>query len=560
MLSQLTIHNFALVEHLDIELMPGMTAITGETGAGKSIMLDALGLTLGDRADLDVIRTGADKADICASFTLQDNKEAQAWLEERDFPVSEDQCLLRRVLTRDGRSRAYINGQATTLAELKTLGEMLIDIHNQHEHQSLLKTATHQRLLDAFGGLQDLSANVSQQALAIRKLSQEISSLRQLSDANSAQLELLTFQVQELEELGLQANEFQALDAEQKQLSHAEAALASLQEIQDLCDGNEEFNLEQGLRRATTLLDAIPFNNTLLAEANTLLNNALIQVEEASATLRHATDKIEMNPARLEEVDQRLGLVLKLARKHKVAPEDLHAFSGDLKERLRGVTGADDKIATLEQQLKNLQGKYHTAASELSQKRTKAARQLEKAVNAQLAKLGMASARFSLDLRTDTKAQSGLNGYDAAEFLISTNPGQPPKSLVRIASGGELSRISLAIQVVTAQTSSIPTLVFDEVDVGIGGGTAKAVGELLQQLGEKGQVLCVTHQSQVAAQAHQHMLVSKAASKNSTVTSLTRLDGEPRIKEIARMLGGDELTENSLAHARELVGNAGQEL
>ncbi len=555
MLSQLTIHNFALVEHLDIELMPGMTAITGETGAGKSIMLDALGLTLGDRADLDVIRTGADKADICASFTLADNAEAQAWLNDHDFPSSDEQCLLRRVLTRDGRSRAYINGQATTLAELKTLGEMLIDIHNQHEHQSLLKTATHQRLLDAYGGLQEFSANVTQQALAIRKLAQEISTLRQLSDANSAQLELLTFQVQELEELALHAGEFVALDAEQKQLSHAEAALSALQEIQDLCNGSEEFNLEQGMRRATTLIDAIPFSNPLLAEAAAMLNNALIQVEEASATLRHATDRIEMNPARLEEVDERLALVLKLARKHKVAPEDLHTFSSDLQEKLRGVSGADDKVAALELQLKTLQAKYQALASELSQKRTKAARQLEKAVNIQLGKLGMASARFSLDLHTDLKAPAGTNGFDAAEFLISTNPGQTPKPLVRIASGGELSRISLAIQVVTAQTSSIPTLVFDEVDVGIGGGTAKAVGELLQQLGEKGQVLCVTHQSQVAAQAHQHMLVSKSASKNSTVTSLTRLDGELRIKEIARMLGGDELTENSLAHARELVGS-----
>ncbi|MES2625826.1 MAG: DNA repair protein RecN [Pseudomonadota bacterium] len=557
MLSQLTIHNFALVEHLDIELMPGMTAITGETGAGKSIMLDALGLTLGDRADLDVIRTGADKADICASFTLHDNTEAQAWLEEHDFPANEDQCLLRRVLTRDGRSRAYINGQTTTLAELKTLGEMLIDIHNQHEHQSLLKTSTHQRLLDAFGGLQEHSAKVNQQALAIRKLSQEISALRQMLDTNSAQLELLTFQVQELDDLGLRAGEFQELDAEQKQLSHAEAALAALQEVQDLCNGAEEFNLEQGLRRSTTLLEDIPFSNPLLAEAATLLNNALIQVEEAGATLRHAADRIEMNPTRLVEVDQRLGVILKLARKHKVTPEELHVFSNDLQEKLRGVSGTDDKVVALEQQLQGLQTKYNSLAAELSQKRTKAARQLEKAVNAQLAKLGMASARFTLDLHTDTKAPAGINGYDSAEFLISTNPGQPPKPLVRIASGGELSRISLAIQVVTAQTSSIPTLVFDEVDVGIGGGTAKAVGELLQQLGEKGQVLCVTHQSQVAAQAHQHMLVSKSASKNSTVTSLTRLDGEPRIKEIARMLGGDDLTENSLAHARELVGNGG---
>jgi DNA repair protein RecN (Recombination protein N) len=557
MLTQLTIQNFALVTRLDIELQNGMTALTGETGAGKSIMLEALGLTLGDRADLEVIREGSERADISASFTLQDNADACAWLQEHDVAVDDDLCILRRVLTRDGRSRAWINGQPTTLAELKTLGEMLIDIHSQHEHQSLLKTATHQRLLDAFGGLGELAAQVRIQAGRARGLQHEISSLQTAAAGNAAQLELLTFQVQELDELGLREGEFETLEAEQKELSHADAALAALQELQALCNSDESFNLEQGLRRACAVLESIPFHTPLLQEAGTLLNTALIQVEEAGSSLQRAAERIEQNPARLEEVDQRLALLLRLARKHKCTPAELYGQGQALAAQLAGISGADVRIEALEQELATCLVAYHKTATELSKKREKAARQLEKAVNTQLAKLGMAAASLTLALNSEPKAAPANGGFDATEFLVSTNPGQPPRPLARIASGGELSRISLAIQVVTAQTSSIPTLVFDEVDVGIGGGTAKAVGELLRQLGDRGQVLCVTHQPQVASHAHQHLLVSKRSDGAAAVTQLTPLDRKQRITEIARMLGGDDLTEKSLAHARELLGQVG---
>lgn len=554
MLNQLIIRNFALVDHLDIELQAGMTAITGETGAGKSIMLDALGLTLGDRADLDVIRDGEERADISAVFSLRGNADALAWLHEHDMPAQDEECILRRVLTRDGRSRAYINGQPTTLAELKTLGEMLIDIHSQHEHQSLLKTAFHQRMLDAFGGLQDLAGKVKSLAGEARALQNRIDTLKTAAADSSAQIELLTFDVQELMELGLQEGELASLETEHKQLSHADTALVSLQEVQGLCTGNEDFNLEQGLRRATALLDIIPFRNPLVEEAAQMLNSALIQVEEAGATLLRAADRIEQNPVRLEEVDERLGLIHKLARKHKVTPAELYQHGQDLAARLQGLSGADGQVEVLEKQLKQLLANYQSAASDLSKQRGKAALQLEKAVNVQLSRLGMATARFSLALNSSKAGGPANNGYDAAEFLVSTNPGQPPRPLAKIASGGELSRISLAIQVVTAQTSAIPTLVFDEVDVGIGGGTARAVGELLQELGNKGQILCVTHQPQVAAQAAQHLLVSKSSGKKSTTTTLTPLALPARINEIARMLGGDDLSEKSRAHAKELLG------
>jgi len=556
MLTQLTIQNFALVSRLDLELQSGMTAVTGETGAGKSIMLEALGLALGDRADLEVIRTGSDRADISACFTLQGNPDAETWLQEHAMGTDDGLCILRRVLSRDGRSRAWVNGQPTTLAELKTLGEMLIDIHSQHEHQSLLKAATHQRLLDAFGGLAALAATVRDHAGRSRALEQEINTLRAAAAGSAAQLELLTFQAQELAELGLQAGEFEALEAEQKELSHADAALAALQELQALCTGAEDFNLEQGLRRAGTVLDSIPFRTPLLEEAASLLNSALIQVEEAGSSLQRAAERIEQNPVRLEEVDQRLALILRLARKHKVLPAELPAHGEALAKQLAGLSNTDTHIDTLEKQLAQSLATYQQAASELSKKRHKAALQLEKAVNTQLAKLGMAAARLSLALHSNPAAPPGNGGYDAAEFLVTTNPGQPPRPLARIASGGELSRISLAIQVVTAQTTAIPTLVFDEVDVGIGGSTAKAVGELLQQLGGRGQVLCVTHQPQVAAHAHQHLLVSKRSEGEATITQLTALGQKERINEVARMLGGDQLTDKSLAHARELLAQA----
>ncbi len=555
MLSHLAIQNFALVQQLDLELQSGMTAITGETGAGKSIMLDALGLTLGDRADQDVIRAGMERADISATFSIAADDDAHTWLQEHDFPLEGSECILRRVLTRDGRSRAYINGQSASLAELKLLGELLIDIHSQHEHQSLLKVATHQRLLDGFGGLQALAASVQTAAQAIRQFSTDLAALKNRSADDAAQVELLGYQVKELSELNLAAGELAQLENEHSLLSHADAALASLQEVTGLCTDNDDFNLEQSLRRACSVLEALPFENPQLQEALTLLQAALIQVEEAGSVIHKAASRIEADPARLEEIDQRLGAIHNLARKHRVPPAELHLHAQALAAKLKLLNVSDEEIAVREQQLKAMQDNYRQQAGELSTKRAKAALQLEKAINGQLAKLGMGSAKFQVALNSDPKRAPAAGGNESTEFLVSTNPGQPPKPLIKIASGGELSRISLSIQVVIAQTTTIPTLVFDEVDVGIGGSTAKAVGELLQQLGKRGQVLCVTHQAQVAAQAHQHLLVSKMTVKQNTTTSLVELAKPQRIREIARMLGGDALTENSLAHAEELLAS-----
>lgn len=553
MLQQLAINNYAIVDTLEIELESGMTVITGETGAGKSIMLDALGLALGDRADREVIRGGADRADITACFTLPDNPDVTAWLKANDFDMDEHGCILRRVITRDGRSRAYINGQPTTLGNLKDLGEMLIDIHSQHEHQSLLKTATHQRLLDDYCGLQEASAQVRTLATKWRQLNQELEQIKSRAEESNAQYQLLSYQVKELEELALGDGELEALEEEHRKLSHGEESVLVNQQVLDLCSENEEFNIAQSLGRALTLLQDIPYASRQTEEAGNLLNTALIQVEEAASALKHAIDQFELDPQRLEEIDQRLGLVHQLARKHHVQAAELPALASRLADELAGLSEADVQIDLMEKELASLLSRYQEQAAKLSDAREKGAKKLGKEINSQLARLGMEAASFSVALTRFSDSMPRTSGLESTEFLVSTNPGQPPRPMVKIASGGELSRISLAIQVVTAQTSAIPTLVFDEVDVGIGGGVARSVGELLRKLGDKGQVLCVTHQPQVASQGHHHLYVSKSSDKASTATQLRQLDREERVKEIARMLGGEDLSAQSLAHAEKML-------
>ena len=553
MLQQLTINNYAIVDSLEIELDPGMTVITGETGAGKSIMLDALGLTLGDRADREVIRGGAERADITACFTLPDNPDVTDWLQAHDFDSEDSACILRRVITRDGRSRAYINGQPTTLNNLRDLGEMLIDIHSQHEHQSLLKTATHQRLLDDYCGLQKSSAEVRSLASKWRRLNEELEQIRNKAEESNAQYQLLSYQVKELEELNLAEDELEALEEEHRKLSHGEESVVVNQQVLDLVSENDEFNLEQSLNKAIALLQDIPYASKQTEEACNLLNTALIQVEEAASALKHAIDQFEIDPQRLGEIDQRLALIHQLARKHHVPANELPALFLKLSDDLSGLSEADVQIELMAEELGRLHKQYAEKAASLSDDRDKGAKKLAREINAQLAKLGMEAASFSVALTRFSDNTPRPGGLEGIEFLVSTNPGQPPRPLVKVASGGELSRISLAIQVVTAQTSAIPTLVFDEVDVGIGGGVARAVGELLRKLGDRGQVLCVTHQPQVASQGHQHLYVSKSSDKDSTATQLQALSKKERIEEVARMLGGDEISEKSLAHAKELL-------
>ncbi len=553
MLTHLAIQNFALVSALELEFGSGMTAITGETGAGKSILLDALGLTLGDRADMGVIRQDCDRADITATFLLTQQAQALAWLAEQEIAVEDNTCLLRRVLSRDGRSRAWINGQPCTLTQLSQLGGLLIDIHSQHEHQSLLKTSTHQLLVDTFGQLETQALKVRTLAQQHRKLLDTLESLQQTGLELRAQQELLTYQVQELQELNPKKGEFAELEAEHQRLTHAESILSTLQAVASICSENENFNLEQGLSRTVALLQDIPHRTPLLEETIGLLESAKIQVEEASRNLDRAAGQVELNPERLQDVDNRLGALHSAARKHRRVEESLPEYLLSLEAELTTLSKIDERSGEIQAELDKIFTEYSDAACQLSRARKKAGDKLEKAVNQELYRLGMASAKLSLAYHAHKAEEIHPQGFEQIELLISTNPGQEPKPLVKIASGGELSRVSLAIQVVIAQNMSIPTLVFDEVDVGIGGATAKVVGELLRGLGTRGQVLCVTHQAQVAAQSHQHLLVSKHVTNESTETSLVLLNKKERVSEVARMLGGDENSIKSLAHATELL-------
>ncbi|UCJ16806.1 DNA repair protein RecN [Pseudomonas sp. MM211] len=555
MLVHLSVHNYAIVEHLDLELDKGMSVISGETGAGKSIMLDALGLTLGDRADSGVVRPGADKADILASFDLGDIPEAHTWLAERDLD-NDGPCILRRVITTEGRSRGYINGTPCPLGDLKALGELLIDIHSQHEHQSLLKADTHRRLLDEYANAQELARQVHLAAQRWKQTRSELERLASQGDEQRARHQLLSYQLEELENLGLGDNELEQLEQDHKALTNAEGLLAACRQVIEQCSESDAGNVLSALTNSLSRLSGVQGQPGALNEAANLLASAQIQVEEAVGELNRFLDHFEADPQRQQQLEERLDTIYTLARKHRIHPSELPTMQQQLFDELEGLNADDQATERLSEELASYGRHYQEKAAELSAHRHKAAGKLSKAVEKEMQTLGMPGGRFSIQLQENTSNEPNANGLEQVEFLVSANPGQPIKALAKVASGGELSRISLAIQVITAQTSRVPTLVFDEVDVGIGGPTAEVVGQLLRRLGERGQVLTVTHLPQVAAQGHQHLFVHKVRGNNATRTAVSKLSDAQRIEEIARMLGGIDLTEESLAHARKLVSNA----
>ena len=555
MLVHISVQNYAIVDHLDLELHEGMSVITGETGAGKSIMLDALSLTLGARTDSSVIRPGADKADILSSFDISRIPEAQHWLQERDLETS-TQCILRRVITREGRSRAYINGTPCPLADLKALGELLIDIHSQHEHQSLLKTDTHRRLLDEFASATEQARAVQSIAQRWRHTQQQLAQLSANEEEQRARRQLLTYQLEELDILAVQDGEVEQLEQEHKSLSNSESLLDNCRQIIDTCSDNDSSNV---LSLVGTLLQrarAVCGAPQAFTQATELLASAHIQIEEAVSEFNDFVDNFDADPQRQQWLEERLDSIYTLARKHRVTPEQLHALQAQLQGELESLDADDASLEHLEQAAALLVTEFNQKAQSLSTLRSKAAKKLASAVMQQLHMLGMPDGEFSVVLQPTESNKPTAFGLEHIEFLVSANPGQPLRALAKVASGGELSRISLAIQVITAQTSRVPTLVFDEVDVGIGGPTAEIVGQLLRQLGENGQVLTVTHLPQVAAQGHQHLYVHKERKQKSTHTAVKVLSHEQRVEEVARMLGGIDLTEESLQHARKILADA----
>lgn len=554
MLQQLSVKHFAIAEQIELLFHQGMTVLTGETGAGKSIILDALGLALGDRADTSMVRHGEKKAEICAVFDLSSHPKAEAWLTEHDLE-DDTQCILRRVITAEGRSRSYINGQPCSLQSLKTIGEQLIDIHSQHEHQSLLRKENHRDILDSFVQSSDLNKRVAESHKQWLEKAQLLTQLESNQEERDARIQLVTFQVDELNNLALQPGEIEALEREQSELANAELLLTKAHEALNLCSDGEPSIIMMANSAASTLQN-LPSDNPQLTEASNLLDEAQIQLEEAANSLRHFVDSFELNPSRLKDIEERLSASYQLARKHRCKAEELVEVHQRLKEEMSDFLNGGQNLETLEKEAEQLLKHYLEHAEQQRQSRQQHAKELEQAIAKQLSAMDMSATRLLVQLRPLEQHQYNQHGLDQIEFLISTNPGQAPNALNKVASGGELSRISLAIQVVIANNSTIPTLVFDEVDVGIGGGTAQIVGRLLKSLGKQGQVICVTHLPQVASQGHHHYFISKQVEDETVRSSITQLDSEGRTKEVARMLGGIKMTEQTLAHAKEMIETA----
>jgi len=543
------------VETLEIEFSGGTTAITGETGAGKSLVLDALGMALGDRADTGTIRHGKDRAEITATFAIDTIDDAVIWLSENDFSA-DDECILRRIYTAEGRSRGYINGQSCTMQQLQQLGEMLTDIHSQHEHQSLLRRETHRKLLDDYADTTELATQVVTAFRAWHGANKKLSSLMERSDELIARKDLLSFQVNELQQLDLSSSSLEKLELEQQTLANAEQILVESQSVLAICDQTEGFNVRDGLNRALSTLAGLKHKPEALSNAEELLQSGLIQIEEATSEIESYVDRFEADPQRLQLVEDQLAVIFQLARKHRVNADQLAETLTLLEQELQSLQDGGESIDALQQQVDELASDYETVANKLSVIRGKASQIMASEINQQLQRLSMEGAELLVQLTAFNEGEYRASGFEEVEFVIATNPGQPHKPLAKIASGGELSRVSLAIQVVAAAHSKIPTLVFDEVDVGIGGSTADIVGQLLKTLGDRGQVISVTHQPQVAAHAHHHYRASKVVEANSAESLMVALNRQQRVDELARMLGGAQVTDQTLSHASELLSLA----
>ncbi len=551
MLTHIHIWNFAIVEALDIELEAGLSVLTGETGAGKSILLDALGLALGDRADSSMIRHGERRAEISVTFDTTHAANAQQWLQDNALD-SEQECIIRRTVSDKGSSRAFINGKPATLQQLRELAEMLVDLHGQHEHQSLMKTEVQQQLLDDYANHSDLLAAVDQCYQQWHAINREIETLSSAKHEQDSRLDLLRYQVNELEALALQPGEAAELDQEFKRLSNASELLqtseAALQALEDADQGS----VSQQLAHFAQALQQLGKTDAALGEIAALLDSALIQVNEAGRELHAYVDSLELDPQRLTWLYERIGQIHTLARKHQVEADALPAVLEQMQQELDGIENADSRLEELQQRREQLAVDYQKAAQKLSKSRKKAAATLSDKVSAAMQELGMEGGRFEIALDTRDNGFHRL-GAEQICFLVSANPGQPPKPLNKVASGGEISRISLAIQVIAAEATRIPTLIFDEVDVGIGGRVAEIVGQKLKQLAQHRQVICVTHLAQVAAQGDHHLQVSKQSDAATTLSQIHYLDQPQRVEELARMMGGIEITRQTLSHAEEML-------
>ncbi|MDD5461905.1 MAG: DNA repair protein RecN [Methylococcales bacterium] len=555
MLLNLNIIDLAVVKSLDVDLHKGMSVLTGETGAGKSILLTALGLALGDRADSGYVRPECKRAEVNLEFDLADAPAAQQWLKENELD-DEQNCLIRRIVNQDGRSKAYINNRPVTLQFLQELSEKLVEIHGQHAHLTLLNSDEQRRLLDSYGKNQNLADQVNacyKQWLLAHK---ELASLIKASADQTEREELLRYQIEELQQLDLSSFSYSALSEEHSKLANLGQILSTGQAQVDLLYEGDTQSVNQMLSHSVSELTYIARFAPELTDICNLLSEAQIQTEEAAIQLRRFLESLEADPLRMEALETQIGIIQSLSRKHHVTPDELPELAGKLEAELDGLTHSGERIEQLKTDTAQLLAQYHQLTAQLSQYRRQTGQKLQKQISAMIKELGMPQGEFLVDITAlDTDAPK-LNGKDRIEFQVSANPGLPPKPLAKVASGGELSRISLAIQVITSNDKTTPTLIFDEVDSGIGGGVAEIVGQKLRSLSRNRQVMCVTHLPQVAAQAHHHLYVEKNSKTDITSSSVRLLNDEERIEEIARMLGGVTITANTLAHAKEMLSQS----
>ncbi|MDR2925257.1 MAG: DNA repair protein RecN [Azoarcus sp.] len=551
MLRRLSIRDFVIVDRLELDFAAGFGALTGETGAGKSILLDALSLALGERADAGVVRAGCEKADITAEFDLPPGGELSAWLADQELDFGDDALILRRLVDAGGRGKAWINGTPATLAQLRAAGQWLADIHGQHAHHALLRPDTQRQLLDARAGAEELAATVA----ARWREWQRLVDLRQAAERDAASFsrerELLGWQVKELEELAFDPAEWQDINAEHGRLAHAADLLGGVGEALDnLGEGEQSACSVLGL--CANRLSALEAIDPALAEAREMIESAAIQADEALHLLRRYRERLELDPERLAAIEQRIGAVMDIARKYRAAPEDLPSRSAEWRARLDTLEASADpeRLAAAEREA---QEAFEEAAKQLSSMRRDAAARLSPEITEAMQSLAMEGGQFEVALLASEPSAHGLENI---EFQVAANPGQTLRGLAKVASGGELSRIGLAIQVMTSRDSSTPTLIFDEVDVGIGGRVAEIVGQLLHRLGRDRQVLCVTHLPQVAARAGWQWQIAKETRNGQTLSVVTPLDGAGRVEEIARMLGGVDITDTTRRHAAEMLGGS----
>ncbi|WP_070962590.1 DNA repair protein RecN [Vibrio sonorensis] len=551
MLAHLSVNNFAIVKSLQLELSQGMTTITGETGAGKSIAIDALGLCLGGRAEASMVRQGEEKTEVSAAFLLDNNINATRWLEDNDL-LDGSECILRRMINKEGRSRAFINGSPVPLSQLKSLGQLLINIHGQHAHHQLMKSDYQMAMLDQYAGHHNHLKNTRNTYQTWRNADNHLKQLKENSQKNLAQKQLLEYQIKELNELSIGEEEFLDLEQEHKRLSNSGELANECQQAITLIYEGEEVNALGLLQSANNSLIQLAELDKSLSDLPNMVSEAMIQLEETNNELRGYLDNIEVDPARMAYVEERFSKVMSISRKHHVMPEELYNHHQDLLAQIEALDCSDEKLDAMAQEVETHYQNFVAASDKLHKSRIRYAKELNKLISASMHELSMEKAKFCIDVNNEAAQPSPL-GMDNVTFLVSTNPGQPMQPIAKVASGGELSRISLAIQVITAQKVDTPSLIFDEVDVGISGPTAAVVGRMLRTLGQSTQVLCVTHLPQVAGCGHQQLLVAKQTKAGKTETQMKTLDTEQRVGELARLLGGSEITESTMANARELL-------